>query len=362
MRIGLIIYGSLETQSGGYLYDRKLVAHLREQGDEVVILSQPWINYGRHVLQNADSGFLRRVTSQQFDVLLQDELNHPSLFLMNRRLRGRGYPIISIVHHLRCNEVWPHWQMALYRWVERRYLNSVDGFIFNSHTTRQSVFGLMGRELPHVVALPAGDRFDQHPQATPVGVSGTTNHEALQLLFVGNLISRKGLHVLLAALARCTCAWQLSVVGNPQVDPHYTAALRQQAEALGLNDRVRWLGALSDADLALAFQCHQVLVGPSSYEGFGISYLEAMGFGLPVIATTAGAVPEIVSDGVDGFLVAPDDVGALAARIDALGDDRARLQQMAAAARERYLRHPTWTQSMAAIRQFLSFPPRLPIH
>ncbi len=355
MRIGLIIYGSLETQSGGYLYDRKLVAHLREQGDEVVILSQPWVNYGRHVLQNTDAKFARHITAQRFDVLLQDELNHPSLFLMNQRLRGRlgGCPIISIVHHLRCNEVWPRWQTALYRWVERRYLNSVNGFIFNSHTTRQSVFGLMGHEAPHVVALPAGDRFGPQLQTASLGLTPTVGHEPLQLLFVGNLISRKGLHVLLAALARCQCTWQLSVVGNPNVDPQYTATLHQQAAALSLSDRVRWLGSLSDEDLAQAFRQHQVLVGPSSYEGFGISYLEAMGFGLPVIATTAGAVPEIVSDGVDGFLVAPDDIGALAARIDALGQDRARLQEMGTAARQRYLCHPTWAQSMAEIKRFL---------
>ena len=49
MRIGLIIYGSLDTLTGGYLYDRLLVEHLRRQGDHVDIISLPWRTYGRHL-------------------------------------------------------------------------------------------------------------------------------------------------------------------------------------------------------------------------------------------------------------------------------------------------------------------------
>jgi glycosyltransferase involved in cell wall biosynthesis len=96
-----------------------------------------------------------------------------------------------------------------------------------------------------------------------------------------------------------------------------------------------------------------VLVVPSSYEGFGIVYLEVMGFGLPAIATTAGAAGEIISDGVDGFLVPPGDAATLAARIATLARDRALLAQMSAAAGARFARQPTWEQSMRTIRTFL---------
>ena len=79
MKIGLIIYGSLETVSGGYLYDRKLVDYLRAQGDTVEIISQLWSSYGRHLGHNFSSDMLSRLRESQFDMLLQDELNHPYL-------------------------------------------------------------------------------------------------------------------------------------------------------------------------------------------------------------------------------------------------------------------------------------------
>ena len=105
MRIGLVIYGNLDTLSGGYLYDRKLVEFLRDEGDEVEIISIPWRNYAAHLTDNFSPSLLGRLDSPNFDVLIQDELNHPSLFLLNRRLKSLvNYPIISIVHHLRSCE------------------------------------------------------------------------------------------------------------------------------------------------------------------------------------------------------------------------------------------------------------------
>jgi len=142
-----LIYGTLETISGGYLYDRKLVEYLRRQGDDVSIISLPWRNYIRHLGDNLSLSLLHRLEQLPLDVLFQDELNHPLFFLLNRLLRARvGYPIVSIVHHLRSNEA-PHaWQNRFYRWVERRYLLTVDGFVFNSRTTRHAVESLRGGE------------------------------------------------------------------------------------------------------------------------------------------------------------------------------------------------------------------------
>jgi hypothetical protein len=72
MHIGLIIYGSLDTISGGYFYDRKLVEYLRSQGDVVEIISLPWRNYTSHLMDN-----FRFRLPQKLDILVQDELSHP---------------------------------------------------------------------------------------------------------------------------------------------------------------------------------------------------------------------------------------------------------------------------------------------
>jgi glycosyltransferase involved in cell wall biosynthesis len=354
MRVGLVIYGGLETISGGYLYDRMLVEHLRGQGDQVEVISLPWRGYGRRLLDNLSAPLRRRLQAEHYDILLQDELNHPSLFWLNRRNR-LPYPIVSVVHHLRSSELRPRWQNRLYLQVERRYLCSVDGFILNSQTTRRAVesagIDLAGK--PHTVAYPAGDQL--RPEITEAEIARRAGEPGpLRLLFLGNLIARKGLHMLLGALQRLQPeAARLSVVGSQQVDPAYVRAIRRQIEQGGLSGRVQLLGSLPGEALAACLRSQHLLVVPSTYEGYGIVYLEGMGFGLPAIATTAGAAGEIITHGVDGCLILPGDVAALAQGLGRLASDRVRLQEMSLAARRRYLAQPTWEQTAGQVRAFL---------
>ena len=168
MHIGLVIYGSLELVSGGYLYDRQLVRYLQSQGDTVEIIALPWRSYGRHLFDNGSDNLRSVLNYGTYDVVLQDELNHPSLFRLNRELRKRSAPIISIVHHLRSSEIRPSWQNAFYSRVEQRYLNTVDGFVFNSQTTAKAVEGHLKQLVPSLVAYPGRD----HIAPPPIGRNG----------------------------------------------------------------------------------------------------------------------------------------------------------------------------------------------
>jgi glycosyltransferase involved in cell wall biosynthesis len=359
LRLGLVIYGSLDTVSGGYLYDRRLVASLRSHSAEVEVISLPWRDYLRCLGDNFSASLLRRLADLQVDVLLQDELNHPSLFWLNQRLHGRDRgspcPIVSIVHHLRCNETLPSWESRLIRRIERSYLRSVDAFIYNSQATRRTVETVraISTQCPYVVAYPAGDRFA--PAITDEAISQRALQPGpLRLLFVGNVIPRKGLHTLLQALRTLPQeAWRLTVAGSLDLDPDYVRALRRQADEAGLAGRISFLGSLPDPELAHLLCSHQLLAVPSSYEGYGIVYLEGMGFGLPAIATTGGGAAEIVTHGRDGFLVSPDNMGKLAHHIGELWRNRQELRHMSLAARQRYLRHPTWEQTGEQIYAFL---------
>jgi len=346
----LVIYGSLDFVSGGYLYDRRLVARLEARGDRVEVISLPWRSYARHLTDNRSADLWRRLNGD-YDVLLQDELNHPSLAWINGRLPAGRPPIVAIVHHLRSCEYRPDWQNAFYRWVERRYLRSVDAFVYNSRTTRREVETLIGGGRPNVVASPGGDRLS--PALSREAILSRAAEEPLRLLFVGNLIPRKGLRLLLSALARVAADWHLTVVGSPTADPIHAQLVRDVAGRLGLAGLVAWRGHLSDDELAAEMAAAHCLVMPSEYEGFGIVYLEGMGFGLPAIATTAGGAAEIISDGQNGFLIAPDDEAALAERIETLAADRALLARMSEDALARYDAHPTWAETTAAIRAFL---------
>jgi glycosyltransferase involved in cell wall biosynthesis len=345
MHLALLIYGSLDSLSGGYLYDRKLVEFLRARGDTVEIISLPWRSYPAHLLDN-----LTFRLPSHLDLLIQDELNHPSLLFANSR--PHSYPIVSLVHHLRSSELRPFWQNRLYRLVETQYLRSVDGFIFNSRTTQAEVRRLAGSDKPHIVAYPPTDRFS--PTLTEDEIVQRAQTGELRIVFLGSVIYRKGLHTLLEALRLQTSGMSLDIVGSLSAEPKYARAMQRQASTTtNYASRISFHGPLEKDRLAERLRQSHVLVVPSSYEGFGIVYLEGMGFGLPAIGTTAGAAREIITGGVDGFLVEPGDHGALAGRLGLLARDRELLVRMSLAARQRYLRQPSWTRTAAALRQFL---------
>jgi glycosyltransferase involved in cell wall biosynthesis len=357
MRIGLVIYGSLEVVSGGYLYDRKLVEQLKRSGHTVEIISTPWRGYLGNLADNISNSLIDRLSSLHLDLVLQDELNHASLAWQNHRLHKiLGVPLVAIVHHLRCSESHPGWQNNLYRLVERRYLDSVDGFIFNSQATQQAVTETLSKsipDLPAIVAYPAGDRLLPEITAEEIRTRCVSSGH-LRLIFLANLIPRKGLHHLLQALAQMSdVSCELEVVGSLEFDPAYARRVRRLVTHLNLAGRVRLRGALEDQELVRLLKSCQVMVVPSSHEGFGIAYLEGFGFGLPAVAGIGGATAEIITHGQDGFLVDPRDTAALAGWLLELANNRTRLAAMSLAAQRRYQAHPTWEQSTARMEQFL---------
>lgn len=344
MRIGLIIYGSLDTLSGGYLYDRQLVEHLRSQGNTVEVISLPWRNYAAHLTDNLSFSLPKNL-----DILIQDELNHPSLISANR---GKHlYPIISLVHHLRCSELRPKWQNGFYRLVEKRYLESVDGFIFNSETTKNAVHEVTDHEKPFIVGYPPTDQFGD-PISEEEIIKRASSGD-FKILFLGNVIERKGLHILLEAVKRLPSNVRVDIVGSLNSEPAYAKRIQESISANHLSSFIYLHGSLDQQQLIEKLKQADLLVVPSSYEGYGIVYLEGMCFGLPAIGTTAGAASEIITDGIDGFLVEPENVDLLANQLKVLNEKREILIRMSLAARDRYLRQPKWEEIAGRIREFL---------
>jgi hypothetical protein len=105
MRIALVLYGRLETLTGGFLYDRYLVESLQRRGHRVAVIDLPWRHYGECLLDNFSRGLCNRMCCDPWDLILQDALVHPSLFRLNRRIRRRvRTPIVSIVHQVLCRQ------------------------------------------------------------------------------------------------------------------------------------------------------------------------------------------------------------------------------------------------------------------
>jgi glycosyltransferase involved in cell wall biosynthesis len=354
MRVGLVIFGSLETLTGGYLYDRRLLEHLGSRGDQTHVVSLPLRTYPRHLADNFSPSLASRLAGERFDVLLQDELNHPSLVMLNRWLKARaGYPIVTLVHLLRSSELRSSPLRRAYAAVERRYLASVDAAVFNCETTREAVEGLLGHALPGVVAYPGCDHMGMQISEAEVAARARVTGP-LRVLSVANVVPGKGLHVLVAALGRLPAqSWRLTVAGSLTMDRAYVDRLRGLIGHLGLVANVDLLGSVPHHRIADLLSGSHVLAVPSSYEALGIAYLEAMRFGLPVIATSAGGAHEVIDEGREGFFVAPGDIDALSRHLRRLVADRELLLRMGLAARRRAERHPTWDQSFERARDLL---------
>jgi glycosyltransferase involved in cell wall biosynthesis len=180
----------------------------------------------------------------------------------------------------------------------------------------------------------------------------------LRVLFVGNVIPRKGLPVLIEAAALLPSgSIRLTVAGDTHIDEGHARRVQRLVRRYRLDGAVDFLGALDRRRLAQAMSAHHVTAMPSSYEGYWMAYLEGMGHGLPALAGAAGGAAEFVRDGENGFLVDPGDPVALAARLLSLHQDRDRLASLALAARQAYLAHPTWDDTGEKIRRFLETLP-----
>nr|WP_306790087.1 glycosyltransferase family 4 protein [Methylomonas fluvii] len=347
----------MDSVSGGYLYNRKLVAYLRSRGDQVSIISLPPCSYRRLLAENITGDLLEKIAAAKPDILIQDAMVHPAVFYLNRRISKQlNIPIIALVHLLASMDQAP-WHIAwLYRIVERCYLQSLDGIIANSRTTLSQIQQLLTGELPpHCIAVPAGDNFAE----VNVDRAGILNRALgpgpLRILLVGNVIRRKGLHVLLKALGQLPAQdYQLSVAGRLDMEPGYVVYIKTLLQDAGLTQKVSFLGSVQSEALADLYRQHQLLVMPSAYESYGIVYVEAQQFGLPVIGTTAGAAWEIIREAENGYLIEPENHGALANLLHSLHHDRRLLDRLGANALQAYAGHSTWEASCAKIRAFLS--------
>jgi glycosyltransferase involved in cell wall biosynthesis len=348
MRVGLLIYGDINTISGGYLYDRKLVEFLRHQGDEVVIVSVKKTTYLKALFTNTIPEELKNI---KIDVLIQDELVHPSFWRINRKLKKiLNCPIVSLVHLFGCAiPAYPP-KKSILRIIEKRYLASVDALILNSKESYSQAESLLSGRMPmNLIANPCGDNFSE-----PKDLQKNYSEKGLKIFFVGNISRQKGLHVLIKALYQLNNKnISLSIVGREDIDSKYLETIRKYIEINKLDDQIKFHGVLHGDALREEYLDHDVFIMPSANEAYGIVFLEAMQFYMPVVGCSSGGTKEIIEDGVNGYLIDPEDSNRLAEIINFLDEDRSLLKQLSETSRQKYLQHPTWNESMNKIRMFL---------
>lgn len=235
-------------------------------------------------------------------------------------LIGSCIPQITVVHDV-IPLLFPR-DYPRHQWYFRHYiplvLRSSAVVVAVSERTRLDVIERYRLPRDSVMVIPAGV---DHRLYTP-GINATSVVSRFHLdhyvLYAGSLSPHKNLERLVLAFARLQDSVTLAVAGYR--DPRYWPRLARLAARSGVSDRVRFLGYVTDGELAALYAGARAVVVPSLYEGFGLPVLEAMACGAPVIASSAGAVPEVAGEAA--LLVDPYDEAGWATAIQRVLDDR----------------------------------------
>lgn len=201
----------------------------------------------------------------------------------------------------------------------------------------------IARRLPH-----RADRIRIIPNATAARAEQRGSEGRVHILFLGRLGERKGVPVLVDALARLdrSISWRATLAGDGELD-----ATRQQIAALGLSDRITLTGWVDAPTVDRLLGEADILCLPSLSENLPMSVIEGMAAGLAVVTTPVGAVPDIISDGETGLLVPAGDRTALAAVLERLVSDKAERQRLGRAARAFHAAHLDLAPFLAALRE-----------
>lgn len=197
---------------------------------------------------------------------------------------------------------------------------------------------------------------DQRAKIVPYGVdvsrrlprtTWACDRSMCRLLFVGRLSRRKGFDVFMNALpgvfSAATEQVYVTIVGPDVCSPDGTSTWQTLFSRLteSTKRRIEYLGCTTDQEREKNYQECDMFVGPSRYESFGLMFVEAMAYGIPVIGSRTGGIPDVVDDEVTGVLVEPDNVRALTEAILRLVNDPQKRREMGRAARDAVIRRFT---------------------
>ena len=336
--------GDLATPTGGYAYDRRIIAELVPLGWRAEILDLghefPCPGPACRAAARAALASVPNGRAIVIDGLALGAL--PEVAAL-----GSSHKLIALVHHPLALETGlsPETRDA-FRRSERAALAAVRQVIVTG--------GITARLLVSDYAVPTDRISVALPGVDPVLPAPARNSALPALLAVGALVPRKGYDVLLSALAQIAdLPWRLTIAGACDRSPATAAEVAALIAAHKLEERVVLAGAVPAGRLAELYAEADVFVLASRFEGYGMAYAEAIAHGVPVIGTTAGAIPETVSAGA-GILVAPDDSGALATALRRVIQDHDERRRLAAGARAAAARLPRWAQAAEIFARVLA--------
>jgi glycosyltransferase involved in cell wall biosynthesis len=304
-RIVFAIPGDLSSPTGGYGYDRRVLAELTQCGAEAAHLALPASFPNPSARDVAETVAAINRAAGGRDVVLFDDLAYGAL--PEQAIHSLSPPIVGLCHHPLCLEAGlSPGRAETLRESERRALALAAHVVVTSAPTKAALLTEFALPPGKISVAPPGT--DKAPRARGSG-------GAPAMLAVGSIIPRKAFDLLIEALVELQDRdWRLRIVGSVEASPQTALALQRQIAAAGLGRRVQLLGAVSAPHLESAFDTSDIFVSASLYEGYGMALAEALARGLPIVTTTAGAAAETVPDGA-ALKVPAGDVASLRAAL-----------------------------------------------
>jgi glycosyltransferase involved in cell wall biosynthesis len=334
LKISLVTLGDPHRPTGGYLYHRRMAEAAPRHGATIKFISFPDRRFpfpaasGGQVLARAAAG----------DVVLLDSIAaaYVSPWSSSRHLNR---PLAAIVHQPPGGIDHGPVRTRLQAWFDRRAYARCAVLLLASEALREEM-PVAFADRAHVV--PPGR--DVASSTEPAG--DLRRGRTAALLCVGNWVERKGILSLLDAFASLPPGVaSLHLVGDTEADARYARKVWDRLSRSDLTGRAVVHGSVSKERVAGFFDGADAFVLASLKEPYGTVYGEAMARGLPVVGWRAGNLPHLATHEVEGLIVPPGDVGALAGALLRLARDPVLRREMGDAARRRALSFPTWDQS-----------------
>jgi glycosyltransferase involved in cell wall biosynthesis len=340
------IPGDIETRNGGMIYDRRVMEGLREDGWWVEHLAWPGsFPFPNEVDRDAVDDSLAAVPDGA--LVMIDNLALGVLSGLARR-EARRLRLVALVHHPLALETGLSPNIAaVMAQSERDALACCRAVIVTSRTTAAIVEGAFGVLAEMITVATPGVEIDPHPPRDARAPG------PVRILAMGSVTPRKAHDVLVAALASLQhLDWTCVIAGGLTQDPDTAEALKRQIVDLDLVDRIAVVGEVSQTEGAALFAQADIFALASLYEGYGMVFAEALAHGLPIVATTGGAIPEVIPPGA-GLLVPPGDAAAFAEALGRLIAQPQARDDLAAGARAAGEQFTDWTVTVAQIAAVL---------
>lgn len=343
-KVLFIIPGDINLPTGGYRYDKAILEEWEKVGVDYELISLEG-NYPFPTEAEKASAMMQVNKLLEASVAVIDGLAGGALPDFIEVLSSK-MPVISLLHHPLCLETGLAENAAkTLEERERKGLQHVSHVITTSPETRRIVHRLFDFPLERISSVLPGVRRD----APSLGSGGTRKN----FLCVGSMIERKGHIILIEALAKLKhLDWHLNCIGATDFDEELTQRVKSLIIQHGLSDRITIHGAVSNELLRDAYLNADLFVLPSLYEGYGMVYAEAIVRGLPVIGTTAGAIPDTVPE-TCGILVEPGNAHALATALEEILSNSVLLSKYRQGAIDAEPSFPTWEKSADAFCRVL---------